>query len=78
MVVEPVAQADRVERRGGPFAPLRWPTPAAVEQRQLDVLERRRARQQVEALEDEADLAVADVAPARVDRALDTSRPFST
>ena len=33
----------------------------AVEQRQLDVLERRLPRQQLEALEDEADLLVADV-----------------
>jgi hypothetical protein len=33
---------------------------AGVEQRQLDVVERRRPRQQVEALEDEADLLVPD------------------
>ena len=38
---------------------------AGVEQGQLDVLERGRARQQVELLEDESDLGVADPAPAR-------------
>ena len=60
-VVIALAEPDRVERRqralvplGGLEAVLR-----AVEQRQLDVVERGRARQQVEALEHEADLLVA-------------------
>ena len=56
-----VAEAHGVEQalarsRGGGGAAWRS---AAVEQGQLDVLERRRARQQVEVLEDEADLPVA-------------------
>ena len=38
-------------------------TAVRVDQRQLDVLERRRAREQVEGLEDEADLPVADLRP---------------
>ncbi len=48
--------------RRGPVAPLRCldDALARVEQRQLDVLERRGARQQVEALEHEADGLVAD------------------
>ena len=49
---------------------------ARVEQRQLDVLERGRARQQVEALEHEADLLVADMRQLRVSSAA-TSRPSS-
>jgi hypothetical protein len=52
----------------------------AVDQRDLDVLERGRARQQVEALEDEADLAVADLGEAvarerRDIRAVEDERP---
>ena len=61
-VVGAVAEADGLERRAGaPCRSRRLERAAAVvEQRQLDVVERARARQQVEALEDEADLLVAD------------------
>src|SRR5262249_61032314 len=48
---------------GEPLARARAPLACGeggVEQRQLDVLERRRSRQQVELLEDEPDLGVAD------------------
>ena len=57
-VVHPVAQADPVERRPGALPAL----PAAhagVDQRQLHVLQRRGAGQQVEGLEHEPDLPVA-------------------
>ena len=46
-----------------------------VQQRQLDVLERAGARQQVEALEHEAERPVADVAPARRESSRETSWP---
>ena len=61
MVIEPLAEADRLERRGGALAALLGADAAPVEQRQLHVLERDGPRQQVEALEHEADLVVADV-----------------
>src|SRR5260370_4769456 len=41
-------------------APLTLARPGRVEQRQFDVLERGRAREQIETLEDEADAAAAD------------------
>ena len=50
---------------------------AAVGERQLDVLEHREVADQVEALEDEPDLAVADRAPARTASSCSTGRPFS-
>ena len=62
IVMEALAEADRRERLHralvalGRLHLLR----AVVEQRQLDVVERRRPRQQVEALEHEPDLAVPD------------------
>ncbi len=58
-VAAAVGQPDRVERLDRPLSPLPRLN-ARVEQRQLDVRERRRARDQVEGLEDEADLAAAD------------------
>ena len=54
------AQAHRVERFFGP----RFPLPARqarIDERQLDVLDGVRAREEVERLEDEADLLVADL-----------------
>src|ERR1051326_1180263 len=48
----------RVERRFVPL--LARPSELAVQQRQLDVLDRRRAREQIEALKNEADLRVAN------------------
>ena len=59
-VVHAVREPDRLERRLGAGAPL-GPRHAAVDERQLDVRERGRARQELEGLEDEADLAVAEV-----------------
>ena len=58
----PIGQPHRLQRRHGPFAPLAAGHPG-VGQRQLDVLLRRRPGQQVEALEHEADLPVADLGP---------------
>ena len=58
-VVHPVLQSHPRERGRGPLAPL----PAAragIDQRQLHVVQRRRAGQQVERLEDEPDLPVPD------------------
>jgi hypothetical protein len=55
-VVLPAGQADLGQRGAGGGVALRGAL-AAVEQRQLDVLLRRGARQQVEALEDEAQVA---------------------
>ena len=60
VVVEPIAQPDPLQRLAGPLVPLGGGDPG-VEQRQLDVLQRRGARQQVEVLEDEADRLVAEV-----------------
>ena len=52
-------EADRAQRGARALA-LLGGRDAAVDERQLDVLERARARDEVEALEDEAELAVAD------------------
>jgi hypothetical protein len=56
-----IREADRLERGHGAIAPFTGLDHAApgVEQRQLDVLGRRRARQQVEPLEHEANRLVA-------------------
>ena len=55
-VVEPVAEADRLDDRG---VPLRVGPPAGDRQRQQDVLLGGQRRHQVERLEDEADLVAA-------------------
>src|SRR5690606_28686260 len=55
-VVRPVREAHALERSGGARLRVR---DAAVEQRKLDVLRRGEARQEVEALEHEADVSVA-------------------
>ena len=57
-MVQPVAEADRRQRRAR-LARRVARAGAGIDHRQLDIGERGRARQQVEALEDEADLAVA-------------------
>src|SRR5262252_2920026 len=60
MMVGAVAQADEFEHLLRTLVPLgRLHRVAAVEERQLDVVERRRPRQQVENLEHEPDLLVA-------------------
>ena len=51
-VVDAIGQADRLERRSREAV---VPVAVGVEQRQLDVLERARPRQEVEGLEHEAD-----------------------
>ena len=70
-MVPPVLEADLVERRHRRLAPLRLVL-AAIEQGQLDILERVGAGEQVEALEDEAEIAAAEqralVAVERLDR----------
>jgi hypothetical protein len=58
-VVHALAEADPLERPARPLAALAA-RQAGVDQRQLDVVQRVGARQQVEGLEDEADLLVAD------------------
>ena len=69
-VVAPAVEADRGQRLGRRrMARLR--ALAAVEQRQLDVLLRRGARQQVEALEDEAEVAPAQARALVARQALD-------
>ena len=60
MVVEPVGQADTLERLAGPFAALAGGDPPGIDHRQFDILQRRRPRQEVEVLEHEAEVAVAD------------------
>ena len=62
IVIHALAEPDDLQDFLGPLVALgglHLVLAAVVEQRQLDVVERRRPRQQVEALEDEADLAVA-------------------
>src|SRR6185295_10053786 len=58
-VVEPVREADRAERLQGALPALAR-ADAAVDERELHVLERGGARQEVEALEDEPDQPVPD------------------
>ena len=60
MVVEPVGQADALERLTGTFAPLAGGDPPGIDHRQFDILQRRRPRQEVEVLEYEAEVAIAD------------------
>ena len=62
-VVPAVREADALEAPQRPRARLRVGELRLlrVEERQLDVLERRRAREEVEVLEDEADLVVPDL-----------------
>ena len=57
-MVGAVGHADRREGQRGPAATL-GPAQAGVGERQFDVCARARAGDQVEALEDEPDLAVA-------------------
>ena len=61
MVIEPIAEPDAPQRVGGQRLRVLPPARAVVQQRQLDVVERRGAREQVEALEDEAELLVSEV-----------------
>lgn len=58
-VLRAVGEADALERLEGALAALVG-VHARVEKRQLDVLPDRRARQEVEGLEDEAELLIAD------------------
>src|SRR5436190_1890166 len=63
IVIHALAEADDLEDLFGaamPLGGLHLRRPGVVEQQQLDVVERRRPRQQVEALEHEADLLVPD------------------
>ena len=60
MVVEPVGEADALERLTGTFAPLAGGNPPGIDHRQLDILERRRPCQEVEVLEHEAEVTIAD------------------
>src|SRR5438105_5694714 len=59
MVGHPIGEPDRFQRPDRPLFPLLAPEPG-IDQRQLDLLERARARQEVEGLEHETDLLVAD------------------
>src|SRR3546814_20907564 len=68
-MIPPVLEAHLVERRHR-LITARGPRLAAIEQRQLDILERARARQQVEALKHEAEI----LAPQQ--RALIAVEPF--
>ena len=61
LVVDAVAEADTLQRLGGEAAGIEPATATVVQQRQLDVAQGRGARQQVEALEDEADLQITDI-----------------
>ena len=60
LMIEAIAEADALQRRDGQRVRVALPAAAVVQQRQLDVLHRAGARQEIEALEDEADLLVAD------------------
>ena len=57
-MARPICEPDQVQRLHGTLGPLGGV--ARVDQGHLDVVERRRTRNQVEALEDEADPPVAD------------------
>jgi len=61
MVIGAIPQTDRLESRKRTLAALGRLQTAAIKQRQLDVVECRGAGQQVETLEHEADLRVANV-----------------
>ncbi len=70
VVLQPVAQPDGFQRLAGPLTPLAR-THAGVDQRLLDVVDGRRAAQQVERLEDEADFPVANLGQLVVVQLLD-------
>ena len=76
LVVAAIGQADEVERGPGPAAPFGGSHPR-VRQRQLDIGQRGRARDQVERLEHEADPAVAHQRELPVVEAGLTSTPSS-
>ena len=67
-----MAEADALERRERALAPLARET-LAVAERQLDVLDRREPRQQVEALEHEADLSPRSFASPSLSISLDAA-----
>jgi hypothetical protein len=77
VVLHPIGQSDVGERRHGAALPLAAGQLVPVEQGKLDVLERRRPRQQVEALEDEPELLVPDPGEP-VGFTLEISSPSST
>src|SRR5262249_27801811 len=58
-MLRPMAHADPFERLGDSLLPFRRPR-APIRQRQLDVLVHRQVANEVDALKDEADLAVAN------------------
>src|SRR5262245_3945207 len=58
MVIDARTEADRFERGLRQLMALRSFDPAGIKERELDVLERGRSRQEIEPLEDEADLLV--------------------
>ena len=61
MMIFSTTQSDRRERRLPFRATARAVTRHAVEQRQLDVLERGGAREQIETLEDETEILIPNV-----------------
>src|SRR5439155_4519430 len=61
LMVEPFREADARQRLDGERARIPLPAAAIVQQRQLDVVQRGRARQEIEPLEDESDFLIADV-----------------
>ncbi len=78
MMVRAVGEPDRGERRHRLLPSLaRRALVAVVEQRQLDVLDGRRSRQQIEALKHEPDRRVPHAGQLVLD-SVETSRPFST
>ena len=79
VVVEPLAEADPLQRLRGAAPAARAGRSPRVDQRQLDVLQRGGARQQVEALEDEAERPAAHLGQrVGVERARPPRRPASS
>src|SRR4051794_20520352 len=60
MVIRALSQTDEIENLYRAFVTFGPFQPTAVQQRQFHIVQRRGAGQQVEALEHEADLSVAD------------------
>src|SRR5947209_8641008 len=63
MVIQPVRQPDAPEQLGGALMALGGAHPVDIQQRQLDVLQCRGAREQVEVLKDEAEPLIAQPRP---------------
>src|ERR1043165_23569 len=80
LVLHALAEADASECLRGTFASLACRNVTSIDERKLDVLERGRAMEQLEALEDESDLLIAGTRAIVIGQILDiaSTEPVAT